>query len=89
MPEPLPMVTTTALTVEEFMQRGLTREEAQHRVNELVVGVGYKTDRHGRPIEQGLGHEPETHFIALQKAEGKAVADAARARAANRKAKAR
>ena len=52
-----------------------------------VFGDNYRTDRNGRPIEQGIGaagNESVNRFLALEKAEGKAAADAARMRANKR-----
>jgi hypothetical protein len=54
-----------------------------------VFGHGFRRDAQGRPIEQGIGspsNSNEQHFVALEKSEGKAVADAARAKAAKRAA---
>lgn len=36
-------------------QRKELRKEAKHRAREDVFGVGFKTDRNGVPIEQGIG----------------------------------
>lgn len=44
-----------ALTVAEMIGKGMTPEAAKHRMNELVFGVGYKTDDKGKPLEHGLG----------------------------------
>jgi hypothetical protein len=55
--------------------------EAERRT---VFGENYRTDRLGKPIETGIGspgQESHNHFTALEKYEGKAAADAARARA--------
>ena len=52
---------------------------------ETVFGKGFQRDRHGQPIEQGIGspgRESEHHWNALEKAEGKEVADRAREAAA-------
>jgi hypothetical protein len=59
-------------------------EEAARRVEVDVFGEGFRRDRFGKPIEQGIGapgKENEQHFAALEKYEGKAAADAARAKA--------
>jgi hypothetical protein len=61
-------------------------ERAAWRAGEdiAVFGVGFKRDRNGRPIEQGIGspaNPSPQHFAMLEKYEGKAAADAARARA--------
>jgi len=58
--------------------------DAKQKVADDVFGVGFKTDRHGRPLERGIGspgNESEQHFAAIEKYEGKAAADAARAKA--------
>ena len=57
-------------------------DEARH-----VFGENYRRDRQGRPLEQGIGapgNETETHFAALERAEGAAVAAEARRKAAAR-----
>jgi hypothetical protein len=45
----------TPLNVSDFMERGLSEKDAQHRVNQMVFGHDYKTDADGNPIEQGNG----------------------------------
>ena len=53
-----------------YLEKGVPLEEAKKRVLEDVYGVGFKLDRHGRPIEQGigsLGHETDAHYAALEK----------------------
>jgi hypothetical protein len=68
----------------------LTPEEKRiHFENEAknVFGHDYKRDKHGRPIEQGIGSAQqvtEAHLQALAKAEGQEVADRARADAIKR-----
>ena len=62
---------------------------AEYKRAELlnVFGHDVKFDRQGRPIEQGIGsigNESHNHFLALEKYEGKAAADAARQRANKR-----
>jgi hypothetical protein len=52
-----------------------------------VFGAGFRRDRNGKPIEQGLGsidNPTENSFRAIEKFEGKAAADAARQRANKR-----
>jgi len=59
--------------------------EAERRA---VFGHDYKTDRTGRPQEQGIGapgNETEQHFTTLRKWEGAEAEKAARAAAAKRK----
>jgi hypothetical protein len=54
---------------------------------QAVYGAGAKRGRDGKFQEQGIGapgNESVNHFLALEKAEGKAAADAARARANKR-----
>jgi hypothetical protein len=81
------MVTKTpdelAILKAEYGEAGVKAHFQKER--EHVFGVGYRTDKNGKPVEQGIGapgNESEQHFQALQKYEGKAVADAARAKAA-------
>jgi DNA repair protein RadD len=64
-------------------------EQKAHRAAEElnVFGVGFRRDKGGRPIEQGIGapgNESENHFLALAKAETQEIADAARAAAIKR-----
>jgi hypothetical protein len=66
-------------------------EEAKRKAEEDVFGVGFQRDRNGKPIERGIGapgNETEHHFTALEKAEGREVADRAKARAKAAKEKA-
>jgi hypothetical protein len=61
-------------------------QRAEHKRAELlnVFGHDVKFDRQNRPIEQGRGsasNPTEQRFAALERAEGKAAADAARAKA--------
>lgn len=79
----------TTKTQEEI--DAMTPEEiAAWRANEerTVFGYDFQRNRQGQPVEQGIGspgHETENHFKALEKAEGRAVADRARAAAAARR----
>src|SRR6266481_1229595 len=69
-------------SIEFYLEKGMSPKEARERVRQDVFGVGYKTDRHGNPIEQGFGsaaRPTDQHFRALEKAEGKEAADKARA----------
>jgi hypothetical protein len=74
----------TTLTPEEWAILSPEQRAEHRRAEEInVFGVGFKRDRNGRPIEQGLGSEsnPTVQSIAaLERAEGKAAADAMRAR---------
>jgi hypothetical protein len=50
---------------------------------EIVFGVNHRKTPEGAPVEQGIGspgNPGPNHFTVLQMAEGKEVADAARAR---------
>ena len=74
----------TGMTIAELLAQGMSLQEAEHEMRNRVFGAGYRTDRNGKPIERGIGapgNETEQHFAALEKYEGKAAADAARARA--------
>lgn len=65
------------------------KAEAHKMALEDVFGVGFKTDRFGEPIASGIGSPGNphnaTHYQALEKAEGAAVAAAARERDAKQK----
>jgi hypothetical protein len=65
------------------------RAENRRKAATNVFGADHKVDpKTGQPIEQGIGspgRETENHFKALEKAEGREVADKARAEAAARK----
>jgi hypothetical protein len=74
-----------SLTREELSEMS-AEERKLHFENERknVFGHDYKTDRHGRPIEQGIGSASQpslNHFQALAAAEGQEVADAEMAKA--------
>lgn len=61
-------------------------EKKLHRINEEknVFGHDVKHDRHGKPVEQGVGSASQpslNHFQALAAAEGQDVADAEMAKA--------
>ena len=65
------------------------RDEAETQALNDVYGRGWKRDRHGNVMEQGigaLGNESEQHFAAILKYEGPAAEQAARERAARYKA---
>jgi hypothetical protein len=64
------------------------RERLEHEASEIalrdVFGHGFQRDRHGNPIEQGIGspgRETEQHFAALLKFEGPEAERAAREKA--------
>jgi hypothetical protein len=50
---------------------GLSVEQAQHEMNERVFGVGYTTDKHGVPVERGIGSKYQ-ESIQHQQATAKA-----------------
>jgi hypothetical protein len=65
------------------------RREAEQRALTDVFGQGFRRDKHGNPMEQGLGapgNETEQNFAAILKYEGPAAEQAARERAARYKA---
>jgi hypothetical protein len=67
-----------------YLEKRLPMAEAKRRVEEDVFGVGFRRDRSGRPVEQGIGspgHETEQHYDALSRYEGQSAADVARAKA--------
>jgi hypothetical protein len=79
------------LTPEE-MQEMTPADLKAHAENEarIVFGHDYKKDANGNPVEVGIGapgHGTANSYLALQMAEGKEIADAARARDAALKAK--
>jgi hypothetical protein len=64
--------------------------EATRMATEDVFGVNVTYDRHGKPVESGIGapgnpHNHISHYQALEKYEGKVAADAARERDAKLK----
>jgi hypothetical protein len=78
----------TSKTVEEIAAMTVEEREEWKRQEEIAIwGAGFRRDRNGKPIEQGLGsadNPTENSFKAIEKYEGKAAADAARARANKR-----
>jgi hypothetical protein len=82
-----------AMTVEELVDEGYSRAEAELIMAKRVFGDDVKFDKHGKPIETGRGsawslaNRPElnvNHYAAIEKYEGKDAADAARAADAKR-----
>jgi hypothetical protein len=73
------------LTIEEFDELTPAERKA-HLANEEKIVFGADAPKQkGKPVEQGIGspgNENENHFAAIEKYEGKTVADAARAAAA-------
>jgi hypothetical protein len=70
------MTVYRGMNVKELMDfDGLSQEQAIHEMNERVFGVGYKVDKHGVPIETGIGS------AANSTANSRAAAERARARA--------
>jgi hypothetical protein len=64
-----------------MQQHGMSEQQARQRVEEDVFGVGFKRDRHGNPIERGIGSAAqltEHHFKALERSEGLEAAERAR-----------
>jgi hypothetical protein len=67
----------TPLTLEDFMERPnpatgalYTREEAEHKVRQLVFGHDYLIGADGQPVEQGKGspsQQTSQHKIAVAK----------------------
>jgi hypothetical protein len=58
--------------VSQALDKGLTKVEAAELERKNVYGHDYRTDRQGRPIQQGIGSESNpsgNHFAALRKAE--------------------
>lgn len=75
------------MSIEEMVANGISEREAKLEMARRVFGDEVQFDRHGKPIEQGIGsaaNPSENHFIALAKNEGQAAADAARAAVAKR-----
>ena len=74
-----------AMTVAELMaQQGMSRQDAEHEMKKRVFGEHYRTDRQGKPIEDGIGsiaQPSESHLAALEKFEGADAANLARAKA--------
>ena len=74
----------TGMTIAELVGEGMSLERGRKRDARACFRLGYQTDKNGKPIERGIGSESnpsEQHFAALEKYEGKAAADRARARA--------
>ena len=66
------------------------RAEAEQQALTDVFGVGFRRDKHGNPIEQGIGSDSnitEQHIAAVRKYEGEAAAQAVIARAERLKGK--
>jgi hypothetical protein len=80
------MVTLTPPELQALREEGGEAAVKRHFENEKrhVFGHDYKVDKHGKPIEQGIGspgNESENHYRALEKYEGAAAAAKARAAA--------
>lgn len=77
------------LTPDEYAALTPAEQKAHLALEEKIVfGVDHQKQR-GKPVENGIGapgHETFNHFAALEKAEGKEVADRARAAAAKARA---
>jgi hypothetical protein len=77
-----------AMTEAELIEEGMTPEEAKREMDRRVFGFNVTYDRSGRPVERGRGsaaQPTEQHLAALEKAEGAAAANAARAAAEKRR----
>ena len=75
------------MNVAEFMAAGMSREQAEQEMARRVFGHDHRTDRHGRPVEQGIGspgHESPQHWDSLGKYEGADAVALARAKAAKK-----
>jgi hypothetical protein len=77
-----------SLTREELSEMSAA-ERKLHFENERknVFGHDYKTDKHGNPVEQGIGsasQPTENHFLAVAAALGQDEADRQRADAVKR-----
>lgn len=72
-----------SMTAHELVRDdGFTPEQARREMDRRVFGHDVKYDRHGKPIEQGIGspsQPTEQHFQMLAKHEGAEVAAKARA----------
>jgi hypothetical protein len=67
------------MNVNELMEwDGLSREQAEREIAGRVFGVGHQLDKHGTPIEQGIGS------AAQQSAQHKAAVEKERQRQAQR-----
>ena len=77
-------------TQEELSE--MTKAEIKEHLSEeerVVFGQDFRRDRHGRPVERGIGapgNESENHFRSIERYEGKEAADRARAEAAKHRA---
>ena len=68
---------TRGMNVKELMEwDGLSQEQAEREIANRVFGVGHAVDRHGIPIEVGIGS------AAQQSAQHKAAVERERARQA-------
>jgi hypothetical protein len=77
------------LTIEEFDELTPAERKAHLANEEKIVFGADAPKKKGQPVEQGIGapgNESENHFRAIEQAEGKEVADRARAAAAKARA---
>jgi hypothetical protein len=69
---------------QEWMEKGLSPEAAQHKLRADVFGHDYKVDGKGNPIETGIGSAMQStaqHKAALERSAGaRAAAPSIRAR---------
>jgi hypothetical protein len=79
------------MSVEEMIANGISKKDAEFKMAVRTFGEGaVQVDRQGRLVITELGRGSaanpcEQSFTAIEKYEGKAAADAARAAAAKRK----
>lgn len=73
------MTTKSPPEMAELEAQGAAALKAYYEAEaRAVFGHDFKTDRHGRPIEQGhgaRGHETANHFAALRKREEQGLED--------------
>lgn len=61
----------SATQYKDFIEKGMSPDQARDAVRQLVFGEGYTTEK-GKPVENGIGspgHENHSHWEALRKAE--------------------
>lgn len=59
--------------VTEWMEKGLSPEQATHKMRDDVFGEGHQVDARGEPIETGIGsahQQTHQHKQALERAAG-------------------
>lgn len=56
--------------VKEWQEKGMSAEQADHRIKEEVFGQNYQIDAKGKPIETGIGsaqQQTRQHKEALER----------------------